>query len=355
MALQCGVVGLPNVGKSTLFNALTQAGIGASNYPFCTIEPNVGRVSVPDLRLDSLTEIVKPQKTIPNTIEFVDIAGLVEGASKGEGLGNQFLANIREVDAILHVVRCFDDDNITHVHDHVDPIRDIEIIETELAIADLQMAEKAQQRLAKKARSGDKDAQEKLDAINLVCKKLDNNDPILPVDPILSEYRFLTAKPCLFVANTPEEGDNDHLSKLKEYLIQRNQPLITISANIEAEIQSLGPDDQALFLEEIGQKEPGLNRLIRSSYQLLNLITFFTAGEKEVRAWTLQQDINAQNAAGVIHTDFIKGFIRAEVISYQDFIDKKGEQGAKEAGLWRLEGKDYIVKDGDVIHFRTNA
>ena len=355
MPLKCGVVGLPNVGKSTLFNALTKAGIEAQNYPFCTIEPNIGRVPVPDVRLDNLSSIVKPQSTIHNSMEFVDIAGLVEGASNGEGLGNQFLANIREVDAILHVVRCFDNSDITHVHDHVDPIRDIEIIETELALADLQVAEKSLERLKKKQRSGDKEAKIKAEALELVCEKLNNNESLYPLDPILNEYRFLTAKPCLFVANIEEGGDNPYKDKVEKFLKSRHQQFIELSASIEAEIQMLGHEDQEVFLEDMGISEPGLNRLIRASYNLLDLITFFTAGQKEVRAWTIQRQTTAPLAAGVIHTDFIKGFIRAEVISYDDFVKHQGEQKAKEAGVWRLEGKDYIVQDGDVIHFRTNA
>jgi GTP-binding protein YchF len=364
MALQCGIVGLPNVGKSTLFNALTKAGIAAENYPFCTIEPNVGIVEVPDPRLAALAAIVKPERIMPATVEFVDIAGLVAGASKGEGLGNQFLANIRETDAIVNVVRCFEDENIVHVNGKVDPLADIETIETELALADLANVEKQIVKTAKLAKSGnDKEAQRLLVVLEKCQAQLDQARPVRALDlyaeekELIRPFCLITAKPAMFVANVAESGfvDNPHLDRLKAYAQAQGAPVVAICAAIEAEIADMPDDDKAVFLSDMGMQEPGLNRLIRAGFSLLGLQTYFTAGVKEVRAWTVRIGATAPQAAGVIHTDFERGFIRAEVISYDDFIACKGEHGAKEAGKMRLEGKDYVVKDGDVMHFRFNV
>jgi GTP-binding protein YchF len=364
MALQCGIVGLPNVGKSTLFNALTKAGIAAENYPFCTIEPNVGIVEVPDPRLAKLAEIVKPERILPATVEFVDIAGLVAGASKGEGLGNQFLANIRETDAIVNVVRCFDDDNVVHVNGRVDPLADIETIETELALADLANVEKQIAKTAKLAKSGnDKEAQRLLVVLEKCQAQLNQAKPVRALDlydeekELIKPFCLITAKPAMFVANVSEGGftNNPYLDKLQAYAASQNAPVVAICAAIEAEIGDMSDDDKAVFLADMGMEEPGLNRLIRAGFTLLGLQTYFTAGVKEVRAWTVPIGATAPQAAGVIHTDFERGFIRAEVTAYDDFIQFKGEHGAKEAGKMRLEGKEYIVKDGDVMHFRFNV
>lgn len=364
MALQCGIVGLPNVGKSTLFNALTKAGIAAENYPFCTIEPNVGIVEVPDPRLAKLAEIVKPERILPATVEFVDIAGLVAGASKGEGLGNQFLANIRETDAIVNVVRCFDDDNVIHVNGRVDPLADIETIETELALADLANVEKQITKTAKLAKSGnDKEAVKLLAVLEKCRAQLDLAKPIralsLDADEIalIQPFCLITAKPAMFVGNVAEGGftNNPHLEKLQAYAQAQKAPVVAICAAIEAEIADMPDEDKQVFLSDMGMDEPGLNRLIRAGFSLLGLQTYFTAGVKEVRAWTVRIGATAPQAAGVIHTDFERGFIRAEVTAYDDYITFKGEQGAKEAGKMRLEGKEYIVKDGDVMHFRFNV
>jgi GTP-binding protein YchF len=364
MALQCGIVGLPNVGKSTLFNALTKAGIAAENYPFCTIEPNVGIVEVPDPRLAALAAIVKPERIMPATVGFVDIAGLVAGASKGEGLGNQFLANIRETDAIVNVVRCFEDDNVVHVSGRVDPLADIETIETELALADLANVEKQLAKVAKLAKSGgDKEAQRLLAVLEKCQQQLDQAKPIRGLDlydeeqELIRPFCFITAKPAMFVANVNESGfaNNPHLEKLQAYAKAQNAPVVAICAAIESEIADMPDEDKKVFLSDIGMEEPGLNRLIRAAFKLLGLQTYFTAGVKEVRAWTVKVGATAPQAAGVIHTDFERGFIRAEVTSFDDFVALKGEQGAKEAGKMRLEGKDYIVKDGDVMHFRFNV
>ena len=363
MGVKCGIVGLPNVGKSTLFNALTKAEIQAENYPFCTIDPNIGVVPVPDSRQDSLADIVSPEKVIPTTMEFVDIAGLVAGASKGEGLGNKFLANIRETDAIVHVVRCFEDDNVIHVEGKVDPLSDIEVINTELALADLETVEKALLRTAKIAKSGDKDAKARLALLETVREHLDagglarslslDEDQLLQ----LREFHLLTVKPTLYIANVAEDGfeNNPRLDVVRELAVTEAAEVVAVCAAIEAELVELDADEQAAFLEELGLDEPGLNRVIRAGYRLLGLHTYFTAGVKEVRAWTVKVGATAPQAAGVIHTDFEKGFIRAEVTSYDDFIACKGEQGAKEAGKLRLEGKDYVVHDGDVMHFRFNV
>ncbi len=364
MALQCGIVGLPNVGKSTLFNALTKAGIAAENYPFCTIEPNVGIVEVPDPRLSALAKIVTPERIMPATVEFVDIAGLVAGASKGEGLGNQFLANIRETDAIVNVVRCFDDDNVVHVSGRVDPLADIETIETELALADLANVEKQIAKTAKLAKSGnDKEAQRLLVVLEKCQRQLDQAKPIRALDlyeeekELIRPFCFITAKPAMFVANVSEKGfeGNPYLEKLTSYANAQNAPVVAICAAVESEIADMPDEDRAVFLSDMGMQEPGLNRLIRAAFKLLGLQTYFTAGVKEVRAWTVKIGATAPQAAGVIHTDFERGFIRAEVIAYDDFIGCKGEHGAKEAGKMRLEGKEYIVKDGDVMHFRFNV